>query len=186
MIEIPARQQTDRGLITICTLFVEDKPMLDFMIANSMPAYTILPVHSPLPPQLEQKAFCSYGDYAWRKWDLAELFDYCLAASVAISGGAGWIVRSLDEDASTSLSPHLASNYVVYQAVPQRNGRTAVFSWHTCWSENSQSWPAYVTATIQQARTMIEQGQFEANILAEYAPHVYYKLSFEHEDGFCF
>jgi hypothetical protein len=165
---------------------MEDETMLDFVISTSIPTYTTLPIGSPLPSQLEEKAFCRTSDYAWRKWDLAEVFDYCLAASVAVTGGEGWVVRCLDRDEPLSFSPHLRGNYVVYQVVPQRNGRTAAFSWHNCWAEGSQSWSAYVAASIAQARNVIEKGQFEADIQAEYAPFVYYKLSFECEDGFCF
>jgi hypothetical protein len=167
------------------TVLVENKTMLDFAISTSIPIAP-LPATSPLPPQLEQRAFCTYGNYAWRKWDLPAVFAYCIAASVAITDGEGWIVRRLGGEESISLSSHLAHNYVVYQVVPQRNGRIAPFSWHNCWSEGRQSWPAYVAATIQQAKNIIEQGQFETSILAEYAPHIYYKLSFAREDGLCF
>jgi hypothetical protein len=37
---------------------MEDETMLDFVISTSIPTYTTLPIGSPLPPQLEEKAFC--------------------------------------------------------------------------------------------------------------------------------
>lgn len=162
--------------------------MLNYVDSSSISvdSYPVINSPSPLPSYLEKKAFRHCGDYAWHRGDVAEVLDYCLASSLAITGGEGWVVRWWDKQESLTAPHRWAGNYVVYQVVPQRNGRIAAFSWQNCWVKEKESWPAYVVTTVQQARNMIESGQFEATVLADYAPHVYYKLSFEGQDELAF
>jgi hypothetical protein len=170
----PAAEQAAGA--TCLSITLEDNDMSGHLISATLnPVYHTLNSCSLLPAHIEQTAFYSYGEYAWRKEDLAEVFAYCLAASVAIASGEGWVVRGRE-----------TGPYVVYRIVPQRGGCTAVFSWHNNWSEQTQSWQSYVADTVERASCHIEQAQFEANILPEYAPCIYYKLTFEHQDGLCF
>jgi hypothetical protein len=125
------------------------------------------------------------------------VLDYCVKAYIAVVGGEAWIVRRLDEctpGQPTEFSHNLdvkrgrqgsvmarTTDYVVYGGFPLKDGQLVVFSWSNRGRAQGESWQEFVKAMTRETLQVIERGDLESNVAAEYSRHLYYNLVFESE-----
>lgn len=150
-----------------------------------------------LPDHLETCAFRKNTEYAWQKDDLAQVYDYCIAESIAILGGEAWVVlrvENMKSDEPTefihNLDPVRSENltllgrtrsHVIYGTFPFIDGGGGVFAWSNRCRAGDESWTDYVNRTVDETKMVIENGKLENYIVPEYASNVYYNLVFKSE-----
>lgn len=154
-----------------------------------------------LPENILASAFQLHEDLAWKKESLAAVFDFCIQASIAVTSVEAWIVRKVKDCAPDEPTLHIHNldpernkylnvlgrtrDHVIWGLFPLKNGQMTLMSWGSS-DTIEKTWSSYVQKTVSAAREIIEKTNLEEEIVAKYAPFIYYNLIFELEDGTTF
>jgi hypothetical protein len=142
------------------------------------------------PPDIEHVAGRLGDEYAWKRIHLLQVFNFCIANSIAVLGGEAWVVCPIQDiklgdpdNLEKGMILARTPTHVIYGVFPWKDGNNSVVSWDTDDLKQGKTWNEYARASVMKSISLIERLDVESNVIPEYSSLIYYNISFEKEDG---